>query len=519
MAEVQGLIDKGVFMTIKDHDIPKGARIFGSRFVDEVKHQGTDKAFEKSRLVVQAYRDSEKSLVLTQSPTIQRMSQRLLICLAAMKDDATLYLRDISQAYVQSLTNLNRDFYIRSAPELAAALGIPKGTVVKVIKPLYGVPEAGNHWFKTYHDHHVRKLNMSQSTYDPCLLGSNDPQAFGLVALQTDDTLILADTAFADLEQSKLNKAGFLAKDRETLNPGTPLKFNGCVITHTSSGITITQVAQCKNLALIKSTPANTTSSRGNTRKSLSTVEQYVAQRARGAYIASTCHPEASFDLSVAAQVNGGVKHGVPEKSDITLLNKRLQWLIDNGSRGLTMVKLDLKTLRLFVFTDASFANNKDLSSQIGYVIVLADDKDNANVIHWSSTKCKRVTRSVLASELYAMVAGFDTGFVLKATIEKLLNIKLPMTICTDSNSLYQCLVRLGTTQEKRLMIDVMCLRQAYEQRLIAEVKWIDGNSNPADAMTKSKANSALRDLINTNKLDVRANQWVERTGDLDVQM
>jgi hypothetical protein len=117
------------------------------------------------------------------------------------------------------------------------------------------------------------------------------------------------------------------------------------------------------------------------------------------------------------------------------------------------------------------------------------------------------------------MVAGFDTGFVLKATIEKLLNIKLPMTICTDSNSLYQCLVRLGTTQEKRLMIDVMCLRQAYEQRLIAEVKWIDGNSNPADAMTKSKANSALRDLINTNKLDVRANQWVERTGDLDVQM
>ena len=181
------------------------------------------------------------------------------------------------------------------------------------------------------------------------------------------------------------------------------------------------------------------------------------------------------------------------------------------------MVKLDLKTLRLIVFTDASFANNKDLSSQVGYVIVLADGKDNANVIHWSSTKCKCVTRSVLASELYAMVAGFDTGSVIKATIEKLLAIKLRMTICTESNSLYQCLVRLGTMQEKRLMIDVMCLRQAYEQRLIAEVKWIDGSSNPADAMTKSKANSALRVLIDTNKLDVRTNQWVEQAGDLDV--
>lgn len=165
------------------------------------------------------------------------------------------------------------------------------------------------------------------------------------------------------------------------------------------------------------------------------------------------------------------------------------------------------------------FANNKDLSSQIGYFIVLVDGKDKANIIHWSSTKCKRITRSVFASELYAMVAGCDTGSVLKATIEKLLKIKLPMTICTDSNSLYQCLVRLGTKQEKRLIIEVMCLRQAYEQRLIAEVRMIDGNSNPADAMTKIKPNSGLRDLVDMNKLNVRANQWVERTGDLDAHV
>ena len=176
------------------------------------------------------------------------------------------------------------------------------------------------------------------------------------------------------------------------------------------------------------------------------------------------------------------------------------------------MVKLDRNSLQLIVFTDASFANNKDLSSQIGYVIVLVDAANSANVIHWSSTKCKRVTRSVLASELYAMTAGFDTGAVLKATTEQILGIDIPLIICTDSNSLYQCLVPLGTTQEKRLMIDVMCLRQAYENRVIAEVQWIDGNSNLADAMTKTaKANGALTDLINTNKLTTRVNKWVER--------
>jgi hypothetical protein len=72
-----------------------------------------DLAFEKSRLVVQAYDNEEKKLVLTQSPTIQRVSQRLILCIAAMKPDIRLYLQDISQAYVQSTTDLNCEFYVR----------------------------------------------------------------------------------------------------------------------------------------------------------------------------------------------------------------------------------------------------------------------------------------------------------------------------------------------------------------------------------------------------------------------
>jgi hypothetical protein len=122
-------------------------------------------------------------------------------------------------------------------------------------------------------------------------------------------------------------------------------------------------------------------------------------------------------------------------------------------------MKLEKDSLQLLVFTDASFANNKDLSSQIGYVLVIADAKGRANTLHWSSTKCKRVTRSVLASEFYAIAHGFDIGAFAKFTIDKMLGIDLPLVLCTDSKSLYECLVKLGTTQEKRLIIDIMCLR------------------------------------------------------------
>ena len=36
-------------------------------------------------------------------------------------------------------------------------------------------------------------------------------------------------------------------------------------------------------------------------------------------------------------------------------------------------------------------------------------------------------------------------------------------------------------------MVDLMCLRQAYERREITEVKWISSEDNLADAMTKAK--------------------------------
>lgn len=56
-----------------------------------------------------------------------------------------------------------------------------------------------------------------------------------------------------------------------------------------------------------------------------------------------------------------------------------------------------------------------------------------------------------------------------------------------------------------------MSLRQSYERREITEIKWFDGNNNPADAMTKSKPCQALKDLIETNRIVIKATQWVDR--------
>jgi hypothetical protein len=118
-------------------------------------------------------------------------------------------------------------------------LDLEDGSVLKVVKPLYGVPEAGNHWFKTYYSHYTNELAMKQSTYNPCLLYSNRP--FGIVGLQTNDTLFLGDDDFAEVEHLKLLEAKFLAKEHEHLTTDHDLKFNRGIIHTDSTSITLTQ--------------------------------------------------------------------------------------------------------------------------------------------------------------------------------------------------------------------------------------------------------------------------------------
>ena len=50
--------------------------------------------------------------------------------------------------------------------------------------------------------------------------------------------------------------------------------------------------------------------------------------------------------------------------------------------KDLIFIKLDVKTLKIIVFIDLLFANNKNLLSQIDYVIILANARNNVNIIH-----------------------------------------------------------------------------------------------------------------------------------------
>ena len=73
------------------------------------------------------------------------------------------------------------------------------------------------------------------------------------------------------------------------------------------------------------------------------------------------------------------------------------------------------------------------------------------------------------------IIVGIDIVISISTTLNliiKQLGIDLiPIVIYTDSFSLYEYMVKLGTIKEKRLIIDIIAIRQSYERRELSEIR------------------------------------------------
>ena len=94
---------------------------------------------------------------------------------------------------------------------------------------------------------------MLESLYNFCLLWVSSPSiGFGIVGLQTNNTLILVNKIFTTAEEVELQKAKLLAKACNQLTNDHQIKFNGDFITLVADcSIYLNQKSQCRCFPLI----------------------------------------------------------------------------------------------------------------------------------------------------------------------------------------------------------------------------------------------------------------------------
>lgn len=92
----------------------------------------------------------------------------------------------------------------------------------------------------------------------------------------------------------------------------------------------------------------------------------------------------------------------------IRSINKVVDHLKNNENLVLKDPKLDIESMHLRIYSDASFATNSDHMSQLGYITFFMDKFNKCQPIYWTSYKSERVCTSVLGSKVMAFADAFD---------------------------------------------------------------------------------------------------------------
>lgn len=117
-------------------------------------------------------------------------------------------------------------------------------------------------------------------------------------------------------------------------------------------------------------------------------------------------------------------------------------------------------------------------------------------MIDWASIRQKRVSYSSYGAEILACTEAYDRGFNIKCALKSISPLDdFPQILNVDSKALFDTITTLHEGKEYRLRQTVQRIRDSFESKELNMLRWIQGNVNIADALTKR--NPALHKLLN----------------------
>ena len=409
--EIKNLLDRGTFKIILTEDVPQDGNVLPGRFVLAIKSTDDGKTKYKARYVIGGHWDRLKHMMAHTTSTLQPQSIRLLLALAAIHG-FDIWTSDVRQAYLQSTEPLTRNIFIkRPVPEFE----LDPSQCLKLLKPLYGLCESGDMWHATLDNHHIQDLGMMPLRSDPALyLLVTNGLLKGISGGYVDDLIRTGDSSFKQL-CSKTKRKFDMAEDQ-----GLPCTFTGFSISRTVDNTIVQQ--QHEYLRRLEELPPD------------ASFPHFRSMRMKLAWLSNT-RPDCLFEISQLAQVTEE-KYSTERSVVIRRINRATRYAVQNRI-SLKVPSLNKDTLRVIGFSDSSFANNADLSSQLGHICLLGDHTGALVPINFKSCKSRRVLRSSMVGEVIAFRDLFDVATTLASELEFIFSRKVPVQIFTDSISFF----------------------------------------------------------------------------------
>lgn len=497
--EFMSLIENGTFEPVK---LPEGRKAIGNRWVFKLKKKA-DGSIEryKARLVAKGF-SQRPGLEFTQvfASTAKWAALRAILALAAL-EDLELYSLDISTAFLNG--EMDHDVYMQQPEGFKEHFG--RGYVLKLMKSLYGLKQAGRQWHK--------KLDSVLTDMSFSLVRCNN----SIWVYRKDDVRIIIPVYVDDMTIACKHKANFeFVRDELAKH----FKLHDLGATSFLLGIHIERDRQLRSISLSQrqyiidvlerfqlgsissvSTPIAegaklSKSMSPKTQEELTQMKDKPYAQLLGAlmYLASATRPDISYAVSVLARFMAN-----PGQAHWTALKHLCRYLQGTKDYKLTYAPDPSSTELFTTYSDADHGGNVDNGRSTSGLIV----KMGTGAISWGSRLQSMVTLSTTEAEyISATEAGQEILWLRNLFTEFGFTFTSPSKLFMDNQSA----IAVANNPEhhgrmKHLDLRHYWLRGVVKKRKI-EVLYISTKDMPADIMTKALGRVKVQDMC--SKLGLR---------------
>lgn len=458
--------------------------------------------FAKSRLVVQGFKDRSLGQYRRDAPTGSALAESLVLFISAAFG-FSLVCKDIKNAYFSG-RELGRELYL--IPPRGGLPGVKPGQILRAKKAIYGFAEAARLFWLALRDHLVSD-GWVESRLEPALFYLREPETMkikGILVTHVDDIQAGIDSQYME---------GAFAKSSMALEFATnhydSYTFRGREIKMTAGGhIDVTMNNYVRSMKPVKISKER----RRHLEARLTSDEKELLQSSAGelGWVARQLRCDLAFE-------NGCIQRSKADPCIADLV--RLRAAVSSARRAADFRQrfwsdVDPYEAVLVILADSGHANGTPENDSImkyrsvgGYFLMLANPgvlegkAARANMMAYQSSQTKRVCRSTLAAEASHLSSAVEAGDWLSVLLAECLEGDIDLKnwdkivearrkiYVTDAQSVFDYLQKESnsTSSDKRMAIEGALLRETV-RRPGAFVRWIDGEQNIADILTKVRA-------------------------------
>ena len=438
------------------------------RWVLKDKTLSDGNVIKKARLCARGFQEEQD--FRTDSPTCSKEGIRAALTIIA-SNKWKFNSMDVKTAFLQGKL-IERDVFVKPPKESET------NVLWKLNKCVYGLADASRYWYLKFREE-LMKLKAVPCSLDQALFMWYDDknQLIGITICFVDDVIWAGDETFKSII-SAFKTIFHIGSENQA-----SFKFIGINLTQLPD-FSI-QADQYDFISAINYIPI-TPNMKADLKQPVTDTARKELRSALGQlnWLAGMTRPEISF---YTCSISTHIKNATV--ADLIATNKVIRFVKEKKSH-IKFPSMDLSTLSIIAYADASWNNLPNGGSQGGQLVFLKDANNSVSPVLWSSTRIKRVARSTLAAESLSVLDGCDSAFFVGQLVSTILRIeKIPVLTVTDSDSLYDTSSTTKQVLDRRLRVEISAIREMCEKDEVKLV-WVDSKNQLSDVFTKKGASS-----------------------------